>query len=481
MTKTKKNLIYQGCYQILIIILPIITAPYVSRVLGTEGVGEYSYSYSVVNYFVIFAMLGINNYGNKLIAVEKKNQKSLNKAFSNLYMLHAIISIMVIATYFVYVLMSPGNKEYALLSSFYLFGALLDINWLFWGLEELKITVIRNTILRIVTIMLVFIFVKNSDDTGKYIFILAMSNCLSQVILWREVARRIQFVKPTLNEMKIHFKPLCVLFVPVIAVSCYKIMDKIMINSLADVNQVGLYENAEKIINIPMGLITAVGTVMLPKAASLVRDHNENAVKRCISVTMKYVMILAIALMYGLMAIAKDFSIIFFGNIFSGTGIMIFGLAITIPFMSFANIIRTQYLIPKDYNSIFIGSVCAGAVVNVIANRLLIPIYLGNGAVIGTVLAEFTVFIIQVIAVHNEIPTFKYLFNCLPYTVIGLVMFASVRGISLVMNQGVLLLLIQVIVGMIIYGSLTIYMLLKTKDDIFVNCFNIIKTTCKKN
>lgn len=481
MTKTQKNLIYQGFYQILIIILPIVTAPYVSRILGTEGIGEYSYSYSVANYFVIFAMLGINNYGSRMIAIEKRHQESLNKSFSNLYMLHLIISIIVIVIYFIYILLRPGNKCNALLSAFYLFGALLDINWLFWGLEELKITVTRNTLLRIATIFLVFIFVKQTNDTWKYILILALSNCLSQLILWKGALKRVQFVKPTFHDMKIHLKPLLVLFVPVIAVSFYKILDKIMLNSLAGVNQVGLYENAEKIINIPMGLITAVGTVMLPKATSLVSECNEYAVKKSISVTMNYVMILAFALMFGLMAISKDFAILFFGDSFSDTGLMIFGLALTIPFVSFASIIRTQYLIPKDCVSIYIGSVFAGAVVNVIVNLLLIPIYLGNGAVIGTVLAEFIVFIVQTLAVRKEIPSFQYLYNSLPYMIIGLVMYFCVKVVAHIIDHSVLLLLVQVILGVIIYSTLTFYILFKKEDETLSNFLSSIKIIRRKD
>ena len=472
MSKTKINLIYQSLYQILIIILPIVTAPYVSRVLGANGIGQYSYSYSVVSYFVIFAMLGINNYGNKLIATEKREQNSLNIAFTNLFLLHAIISLVVIAAYLIYVHLTVSDIKYALICAFYLIGALFDINWLYFGLEEFKITVTRNTVLRIITIILVFIFVKTVEDTWKYILILALGNCLGQIVIWTGVLKRVQFVRPDFCEMKKHIKPLLILFVPVIAVSFYKIMDKIMLNNLANTAQVGLYENAEKIINIPMGLITAVGMVMLPRSGALLSENKNEAVKHSIAITMKYVMILSYALSFGLMAISNDFATAFFGKEFAESGTMIFGLAITIPFMSFANIIRTQYLIPKNYNKIFILSVVFGAIVNLVANWILIPMLMGMGAVIGTIMAELTVFLVQTLYVRKELKSIEYLIHSIPFLICGVVMFIVVRCIANVIDGGILSVLMQVIVGVVIYCICTFVLLVIGKDE---TLFGLIK------
>lgn len=466
MSKTKVNLLYQSAYQILNIILPIITAPYVSRVLGAENIGYYSYSFSVANYFVLFAMLGINNYGNKYIAEVKADQNKLNEAFSNLFALHCISSIITMVAYLFYVQTTSDNRIYAMICCFYLIGALLDINWLFFGLEEFKITVTRNTLFKVGTVCAVFIFVRNSTDTWKYILVMALGNVISQGILWYIRSRYVKFVKPKWILMKSNIKPLFILFVPVIAVSVYKIMDKIMIERMSNTIQVGYYENAEKIINVPMGLITAVGVVMLPRAAALLSNKRDDVLKKSISVTIKYVMILAYALTFGLIAIGTDFAQVFFGNEFKPSGLMIQGLAITIPFMAFANIIRTQYLIPKGYNRIFIVSVVSGAFVNFVVNFFLIQLMGANGAVVGTILAEIVVCVIQAFAVSKELDIHRNLKESVVYFVAAFFMYCCVRILNKNLTLKISSLIIEIIVGAFIYALLCFLIMLKRQDSL---------------
>lgn len=461
MTKVKINLIFQVFYQILQIILPVVTAPYVSRVLGVDNVGTYSYIYSVASYFVLFSMLGINNYGNKLIASKKMNKTKVDEAFSNLFALHFIIAVSVLVLYIIYVCLFSENVKYGMIASLYLVGAIFDISWAFFGLEEFKITVTRATIIRLVTIICIFVFVKAPDDFWIYLLIMSCGTCISQSIIWIIVPKYFTFVVPSWRQMRDHIKPLLELFIPVIAISLYKIMDKVMIRHLASTAQLGLYENAEKLINIPMGIITAVGMVMLPRAASLLSENNEISVKKSISDTIKYVMIIAFALAFGIAAIADDFVPFFFGNEFIGTSVMLKGLSITIPFLALANVIRTQYLIPKGNNRIYIGSVFCGAVVNLVANFILIPRLLGNGAVIGTILAEAVVCLIQFVAVNRELSLVKDLRASFPYMVIGFVMYLVVKLVGKMMFAGIFKILIEMVCGVLIYGVLTLLVLYK--------------------
>lgn len=464
MSKIKANLLYQSVYQILIIVLPIVTAPYVSRVLGAENIGYYSYSFSVVNYFVLFAMLGINNYGNKHIAEVKHDKDKLNKAFTNLFILHCIVTMVTMVVYLLYAQVTSDNRIYAIICFLYLVGAFFDINWLFFGLEEFKITVIRNTLFKLGTVCAVFIFVRNNTDTWKYILIMALGNVISQSIVWYIRPRYVKFVKPEWKLIKSHIKPLIILFIPVIAVSVYKIMDKIMIEKLSDTVQVGYYENAEKIINVPMGLITAVGVVMLPRAASLVSDKKDSVLKQSINVTTKYVMILAYALAFGLIAIGADFTPLFFGHEFIPSGLMIQGLAITIPFMAFANIIRTQYLIPKEYNRIYIASIVSGAIINFIVNFFLIQVLRANGAVIGTILAEIVVCTIQAFAVRKELDIYGSLKESAAYLVVAFLMYCCVRITAEILPLNFSTLVIEIIVGVITYVLLCFLVMLKRQE-----------------
>ena len=159
MESVKKNFIYNTIYQILLVILPLITAPYISRTLGANAVGVYSYTNSVAYYFILIAMLGISNYGNRTIASVRDNKEKLNEKFSSIYTLQFILFIIAIISYVVYSLfIASENNMIFLLQTFYVVSGLLDISWLFFGLEQFKLTVFRNVVIKILTVISMFIF-----------------------------------------------------------------------------------------------------------------------------------------------------------------------------------------------------------------------------------------------------------------------------------------------------------------------------------
>ena len=235
MSSVKKNFFYQSIYEVLIIILPLLTSPYIARVLGAEKIGIYSYTYSVAYYFMLIAMLGIKNYGNRAIATVRDDQDALNREFSNIFALHAVLSTIAIAAYIIYCFVFvQENRIYAFIQIFWVIGALFDINWFFFGIEKFKLTVTRNTVIKLITVASIFIFVHGKEDLWKYVFIMAAGNFISQSVVWVFLRNYVQFIKPSIEEMRKHFKPMVVLFIPVLAVSLYKYMDKIMLGAMCE-------------------------------------------------------------------------------------------------------------------------------------------------------------------------------------------------------------------------------------------------------
>lgn len=294
-TSVKKNFMYQMIYEIFKIILPFITSPYIARVIGAEGLGIYSYTYSIAFYFVLFSMLGLNNYGNRIVAQNRDDQSSLNIIFSNIIILHIGISIVVSLAYTVYVVFFATDKLFAMIQALFVISGLFDISWFYFGIEKFKLTVTRSTVIKIINVILVFIYVKDASDLWKYCLIMALGTLVSQMILWLPLKKYVKVVKPNWKQMKIHIKPLLVLFIPAIAVSLYKYMDKIMIGTLSSKSQLGYYENAEKILNIPLTIVVSFGTVMLPKMSNAVLYGNKKQIARYIQSSMKYIMCLAFA------------------------------------------------------------------------------------------------------------------------------------------------------------------------------------------
>ena len=182
----KKNFIYNIVYQILIMILPLITAPYIARTLGDEKLGIFSYTYSVAAYFALFAILGLNNYGNRTVAKIRSNRKQLSATFWEIFSMQASLGIVVCIVYILYVVfLCKENKGIAFFQLGYVIADAFNINWLFFGLEKFKLTVTRNIIIKICSVLAIFLFVKNPQDIYLYTVIMMGASVLSQaVVLW---------------------------------------------------------------------------------------------------------------------------------------------------------------------------------------------------------------------------------------------------------------------------------------------------------
>ena len=468
MKSLQKNFLYNVLYQILLVILPLITAPYISRTLGATAVGVYSYTYSVAYYFLLIAMLGIGNHGNRSIAAVRDDRKKLDKTFSSIYSLQVITFSIAILAYAIYlVLFVKDNRLIVLLQLIYVTSGLFDIGWLFFGLEQFKLTVARNTLIKISTVVLMFVFVHKPSDLWKYTLIMSAGTLFSQAYLWLYVKKYVSFEKCSVKEITSNIKPVLILFIPVLAYSIYKVMDKIMLGNMSSYDQVGFYNNAEKIINIPMGIITALGTVMLPRMSNIVANGDKKRVDDYIRISAKLVTLLSSAIAFGLMGVSSVLAPVFFGDEFIACGEIIILLSFTVFFIAWANVIRTQYLIPNKRDSIYLTSTMVGAILNLIINWMLIPKYQANGAAFGTIVAEFSVMLVQMVAVKNELPMRKYIMSYSPILIIGLIMAVLVDRIGIKLGVSVSTLAIQILAGGFFFCIATIAYLRISNDEMW--------------
>lgn len=468
MKSLQKNFLYNVLYQILLVILPLITAPYISRTLGATAVGVYSYTYSVAYYFLLIAMLGIGNHGNRSIAAVRDDRKKLNKMFSSIYSLQVITFSIAILAYAIYlVLFVKDNRLIVLLQLIYVTSGLFDIGWLFFGLEQFKLTVARNTLIKISTVVLMFVFVHKPSDLWKYTLIMSAGTLFSQAYLWLYVKKYVSFEKCSVKEITSNIKPVLILFIPVLAYSIYKVMDKIMLGNMSSYDQVGFYNNAEKIINIPMGIITALGTVMLPRMSNIVANGDKKRVDDYIRISAKLVTLLSSAIAFGLMGVSSVLAPVFFGDEFIACGEIIRLLSVTVFFIAWANVIRTQYLIPNKRDSIYLTSTMVGAILNLIINWMLIPKYQANGAAFGTIVAEFSVMLVQMVAVKNELPMRKYIMSYSPILINGLIMAVLVDRIGIKLGVSVSTLAIQILAGGFFFCIATIAYLRISNDEMW--------------
>lgn len=464
MSSIKKNFFYNASYQVLVLILPLITSPYISRVMGVEKIGEYSYSSSIASYFGIFIALGLSNYGNRTIASVRENKKQLSKTFWNIYAMQLLAGIFVLIFYLIYVFFIANNKLMAQIQIIFLLSVIIDINWFFFGLEQFKLTVTRNTLVKIISVICIFIFVRTSDDLYKYALIMVISTSISQLFLWLFLRKYVFFVLPKLNDIKQHIIPNLTLFVPVVAISLYTVMAKIILGALCNTTEVGYFESANKLTTIPGVAVAALGTVMLPRVSNLVASGQKERSIKYLQKSLIVSVFLSVSMALGLSAISKEFVPLFYGKGFEKCEILIPILVLSSIFMSWANVIRTQYLIPYRRDKIYIQSVFLGAIVNILANIIFIPYLQSIGAALGSLLAEITVCIYQTFKVRKDLSIKLFLKKSLPFVVIGLIMYCIVIQIPFI-KSNIITITCKILLGGVIYSSLSaIYYKILLKD-----------------
>jgi O-antigen/teichoic acid export membrane protein len=470
MPTIKKNLLYQNLFQLTIILIPLILAPYLSRVLGAEGIGVYSYTFSITTYFVYFAMLGINHHGARSIAAVSDDREKLNKTFSELLVLHLTASLIVAAAFIAYLLLFAGEfKLYFAIQTLLILSALADVNWFFAGIERFNITAVRGISLRLIMVACIFVFVKSENDLWLYALIVAAGTFAAQAVVWLFLKRYVSLVKPSWNGIKSHIKPVLVLFVPIAALSVYRLLNKIILSEMTDNTQLGFFTNAEKVILAPIAFITAFNNVMVPRISNITVKGDEAEKSRLTMISMKYVLLLAFALAFGIAAIANDFAPLFFGWEFVNCGTLIIGLSALIPFLAFQNVITSQYLIPNLKDKIYTIASLFGAAVSVIMNIALIPRFQAMGAVVGLVSAETVICVFTAFAAKKELPLLKYIKNGAFFPLAGFAMFAAVRLIGEAMGRSVISVLTQICAGAAFYLGVCAIYLYFTKDKFFID------------
>lgn len=453
MNSIKKNFIYNSIYNIMVLFIPLITTPYISRVLGASGVGTYSYAYSIASYYVLFIMLGLNNYGNRSIAQVRDNKEKLKKTFWSIYSLQFLLGIFINLVYLGYSIFLSSNYLVSLSVVFYVISGCFDVNWLFFGLEKFKITVIRNTLIRVITTISIFLFINNSEDIIIYCIIMTFGTLLSQLVLWPYIIKNIPFYKPSIKEIVIHIKPNLFLFLTVIAVSLFKVMDKIMLGMMTVASEVGYYESAEKIIQVPIALITSLGTVMLPRMTNIV-SKNEQQSGKLLYKSVIFAMFISTSLCFGIMAVSKEFVPLFYGEGFEKCIYLYLVLLPSCLFLAFANVIRTQYLLPHEMDKSYVISAFLGAAVNILINYLLIPYFGCIGAGIGTFFAEMIVCLYQVYAVKKYLPIKMYFYKSLHFVFSGGIMFIILYLLDFSQVSNIIALFIKIFIGIILYFSI---------------------------
>ena len=456
-----KNFIYQLLYQIIVLVIPLILSPYLTRTLGDTALGVYAYVNSIAFYFVEFAMLGIAKYGQRLIAKNADNADKLRESFWSLFSIHMIVSFISLAFYLIFTgLVIHTDKAIFAIEAIYVASALFDITWLFYGLENFKNVVIRNSVVKIIELILIFGLVKSPNDLWIYTLISALGIFLGQLVLLPYAIRSVPPIYFSYKTMLIHLKPMLVLSISVIAVSLYTVFDKTLLGLLTTKENVAYYEYSNKIVNIPKTFISVIGTIMFPRACKFVANNDLKSQKKYIHYSLLLTGFIGMASIFGLLGISNLFVDIYYGPLFSQCSSIIIALSPLVIIIGIGDIIRTQYMIPNEMDKQYILCSIYNAAINIFLSIFLINIlpsqYKIFGAVIGTISAEVFGCTYQFIICKGFIKAKEIVASLLPFAVIGVLMLGIIRLSAIYMSGSIMSLLAQLIIGGSVYVLLSI-------------------------
>lgn len=461
-----KNMILQFMYQGLILVIPLILSPYLTRTLQETALGVYSYTNSIAYYFVILSMLGINRHGQRIISQNVGDSKKLRKVFWSLFVVHIIISLFCTFLYLGYILILGGDyKIIYLTQTFYVLSAMFDITWLFYGLENFKSVVIKNAFVKIFECILIFVFVHEPSDLWKYSLITACGILLGQIIMVPQAIRQMPPIKISVKECSEHIKPLLVFSISVIAVSLYTVFDKTLLGIMSTKENVAFYEYSNRIITIPKTIIGVIGTVMFPRACKLANEEDVEGQKKYIEYSFLLTAMISMAAIFGLFAIGQQFAVLYYGKSFSICGSVIKVLSPLIFIIGIGDIIRTQFMIPNHMDKQFNICILLNAIINIILSVLLIPVIGIYGAIVGTISAEIFGLIYQMVLCRKFINVKNIINTTVPFLIIGIIMYIVIKILMLFIPVSLKGMVIEVVFAGCAYLMMTaIYFCLFRKD-----------------
>lgn len=377
------------------VIYPLITFPYVARIIHPDGIGNATFVESICRYAILFAAIGIPIYGVREVAKCKKDQIKLNKLFSELIIIHVIITLFILLIYgfaLFTIHRFQTHLSYYILGALMIFSNVFLVEWYFQGIEQFKFITLRNLVIRTVLTILVFILVKHKEDAIYYFAIIVLTSILNSIVNYWYAKSQIEFQYDIDYEsLKLHFRPLFYIFGSIAFISVYTLLDTIMLGFLADEKAVGFYSAGLKISRVPILFIGALGVVLIPKLSEHYHQNNHDEFKRLISKSIYFVLTFSIPAIFLILGLSKELITVIAGREFFQSYLVLRILSVLGLFIGLSNVFGLQVLTPMSKDKYLTYSVLFGTLVSISLNLILIPLYKEIGAAISNIVAEIVV------------------------------------------------------------------------------------------
>ncbi len=454
----KLNYIYNFISQILTLIIPLVTTPYLSRVLHEEGNGQYSFSFSIVTYFILFANLGFNVYGQREISKVRDNNYLRNKTLFEVIfarLISTLVSLFIL--YFVLFTIGFGEKYNCiiLMLSIQVVTVIFDINFYYQGLENFKAIALRTIIIKILGLIGVFSFVKTENDAWIYALCLSISTLVACLIMWPSVIKSITWIPFNELDMCRHFKSALLIFLPTLAVTIYSVFNKTMIGMFASNPDYenGCYEQAYKINSLALLIVTIISTIFTSRNSYDYANGNIKKLKKHLYFACNYVWFFSLPLIFGFLALSYNLSAWFLGDGYAKVPLLLMIMSIRFVFSGFGEIFGNQLFIAIGKEKYPMIASFIAAFINIVLNCFFIQKYGAIGGAIATSLAEFMVtFILLMFTIKGKYLSCKKIAGLSRnYLLSAVIMFASITCLQRHMGYSIASFSLIVLIGCMIY------------------------------
>lgn len=449
----KKNIAISTIYQVLLIILPIITAPYVARVLGPDQSGIYDYTNSIQTYFAMFAALGTATYGAREIARVRNDEAQRSKLFWEIELMTVMTSSVCILVWFGFIAVTTQYKVIYLVLTMGLFSTMFDISWFFAGMEQFKYTVTKNAACKLIGVVLMFMFVKKQDDLLLYIIIITASTMLGNLSMWLYVPRFITKVDFKTLRFRHHFKETLIYFVPSIATSVYTVLDRTLIGVITrNKAENGCYHYTMQIINMMKALtFSSLNMVLGSRIAYLFAEERYDEIKNRIKDSINYILFMGIGICFGLIGVANRFVPVFLGPGYDRVITMLRLMSPIVVIIGVSNCLGSQYYTPSGNRKLSAKFIIIGALVNLTLNLVLIPKFWGYGAIVASLIAESVITVLYFRYCKGYLTGDTIIREGWKKLVAGIVMLAVIRLADSFIASDIVALLVEIAAGFSVY------------------------------
>ncbi len=473
----KKNYLYNALFQLSAVLVPLITTPYISRVLKADGVGIYSYTLSNVTYFTMFATLGAAVYGQLQIAANRDDEQLRSRLFFEIFFARCVTTGVILVLYLLFIVFFSRYTLMYVILILNILSAMMDVSWYLHGLEQFRITAVKNILVKLISTAMIFLFVHKKGDLYIYALIMQGSTFIGNLVLWPNIRSTLVRVPFRELEWYRHYKKSIIYFIPSFATSVYTVLDKSMIGWITGSEfQNGYYEQAHKIEQVLVAVVTSLGTVTMPRVAYLLKNEKQKEAKEIINTATKFIIFLAVPMMVGLWSVAGYLVPWFLGEGFEECIPLLQIFSILMLVVGLDNTIGKQCLMASGRQNHYNKGVICGACVNIVMNAFLIPRYSATGAAAASVSAEIVILAVFMYESRDLLDLKMCLFTTVRYLLCSMIMIVIARFAARLGTSNLQCMLIEIVIAVIVYGGI----LALIKDEMIDEAKNLLKRKLHK-